>query len=35
LERQNEELKARVAELEAALAEKSEATTAALKEEGN
>jgi predicted RNase H-like nuclease (RuvC/YqgF family) len=33
-ERQNEELKAKVAELEAALERKAEATTEALKEEG-
>jgi hypothetical protein len=35
LERQNEELKAKVAELEAALERKAEATTEALKEEGS
>jgi hypothetical protein len=35
LERQKEELKARVAELEAALERKAEATTEALKEEGS
>jgi hypothetical protein len=35
LERQNEELKARVAELEAALERKAEATAEALKEEGS
>jgi hypothetical protein len=35
LERQNEELKAKVVELEAALEQKAEATTEAFKEEGN
>jgi hypothetical protein len=35
LEKQIEELKAKVAELEAALEEKAEATTAALEEEGS
>jgi hypothetical protein len=35
LERQNEELKAKVAELEAVLERKAEATTEALKEEGS
>jgi hypothetical protein len=35
LERQNEELKEKVAELEAALERKAEATTKALKEEGS
>jgi phage-related minor tail protein len=35
LERQNEELKAKVAELEAAPERKAEATTEALKEEGS
>jgi hypothetical protein len=35
LEKQIEELKAKMAELEAALEEKAEATTAALKEEGS
>jgi predicted RNase H-like nuclease (RuvC/YqgF family) len=35
LERQNEELKAKVAQLEAALERKAEATTEALKEEGS
>jgi hypothetical protein len=35
LERQNEELKAKVAELEAALERKAEVTTAPLKEEGS